>query len=149
MWPIYQGRTCFPRNDTTSADKCTLGGFPTHAVNVSSVAQIQLAINFARNRNIRVVIKNTGHCYLGKSSGAGSLSIWMHNLKDIEHLAEYKTKDYSGPALKAGAGVTVQEVYRVAEAQGGTVLGGVCEVKPIEFQGIHELSNMKDRAWDT
>jgi FAD/FMN-containing dehydrogenase len=97
-------------------------------VNVSNVAQIQLALNFARNANIRVVIKNTGHCYLGKSSGAGSLSIWMHNLKQIDYLPAYEAKGYAGPALKVGAGVTVQEVYRVAEAQGGTVQGGVCEV---------------------
>jgi FAD/FMN-containing dehydrogenase len=129
MWPIYQGRTCFPRNDITPTDKCTLGGYPAYAVNVTNVAQVQLALNFARNTNIRLVIKNTGHCYLGKSSGAGSLSIWMHNLKQIQYLAEYKTKSYSGPGIKVGAGVTVQEVYRAAEAAGGTVQGGVCEVR--------------------
>jgi FAD/FMN-containing dehydrogenase len=131
MWPIYQGRTCFPRNDTTAADTCTLGGYPIYAVNVSSVAQIQLALNFARSNNLRVVIKNTGHCYLGKSSGAGALSIWMHNLKQIEYLKSYKAGSYEGPALKAGAGVTLQEVYRAVEANGrGTVQGGVCEVRP-------------------
>ncbi|KAF2019530.1 FAD-binding domain-containing protein [Aaosphaeria arxii CBS 175.79] len=127
MWPIYQGRTCFPRNDTTTEDTCTLGGYPTYAVNVTSVAQIQLALNFARNANIRVVVKNTGHCYLGKSSGAGSLSIWMHNLKEIKYLPSYIAKGYMGSAMKADAGTTVQEVYRAAEAQGGTIQGGVCE----------------------
>ena len=86
MWPIFQGRTCLPRNDTTSNDTCTLGGYPNYAVNVSNVAQIQLAVNFARSTNIRLVIKNTGHDYLGKSGGAGSLSVWMHNLKEIEFL---------------------------------------------------------------
>lgn len=147
MWPIYQGRTCFPRNDTTSADKCTLGGYPVYAVNVSSVAHVQLALNFARNNNLRVVIKNTGHCYLGKSSGAGSLSIWMHNLKQIEYLSNYKAAGYSGPALKAGAGVTVQEVYRVAEAHGqGTVQGGVCEVRPSDIRYLLEFLTCMDRV---
>lgn len=146
MWPIYQGRTCFPRNDTTSADKCTIGGYPTYAVNVSSVAQVQLALNFARNNNIRVVIKNTGHCYLGKSSGAGSLSIWMHNIKQIEYLPKYETNDYSGPAMKAGAGVTVQEVYKAAEARGGTIQGGICEVEAPGVRNTRELLTLGNRA---
>ena len=49
------------RNDTTATDDCTLGAYPEYAVNVSSVAQVQLTVNFVRNLNIRLVIKNTGH----------------------------------------------------------------------------------------
>lgn len=49
------------RNDTTSTDRCTLGGFPAYAVNISTAAQVQLAVNFARNLNLRLIIKNTGH----------------------------------------------------------------------------------------
>lgn len=52
------------RNDTTEASQCTLGGFPEYVVNVTSAAQVQLAVNFARNFNIRLVIKNTGHEYV-------------------------------------------------------------------------------------
>ena len=52
------------RNDTTEASQCTLGGFPEYVVNVTSAAQVQLAVNFARNLNIRLVIKNTGHEYV-------------------------------------------------------------------------------------
>ncbi|KAF1961412.1 FAD binding domain-containing protein [Byssothecium circinans] len=127
MWPIYQGKTCMAHNITTPADTCTLGGYPVYAVNVSSVAQIQLAVNFARTLNICFVIKNTGHDYLGKSSGAGALSVWMHNLKDIEFLPEYTANNYSGNAFKVGAGVTVQEIYRAAHAHGISVQGGICE----------------------
>lgn len=60
MWPIFQGKTCMARNDTAES-QCTLGGFPEYAVNVTTAAQIQLAVNLARNLNIRLVIKNTGH----------------------------------------------------------------------------------------
>ncbi|KAF5850704.1 hypothetical protein GGP41_010362 [Bipolaris sorokiniana] len=42
MWPIYQGRTCMPKNDTTGKS-CTLGGFPEYSVKITNVAQIQLA----------------------------------------------------------------------------------------------------------
>ena len=98
---------------------------------MTNVAHIQLALDIARNTNLRIVIKNTGHCYLGKSSGAGALSIWMQNLKQIEYLPNYKIGNYSGPAMKAGAGVTVQEVYRAAEANQGTIQGGICEVSDL------------------
>ncbi|KAF4871702.1 FAD-linked oxidoreductase ZEB1 [Colletotrichum siamense] len=123
-WPIFQGRTCQPRNET-SGSECTIGGYPEYAINVTSVAQIQLAVNFARAANLRLVIKNTGHCYLGKSLGAGALSLWMHNLKDIEYLPKYEGPGYSGPAMKLAAGVSVREVYEVAEQNNVTVLGAV------------------------
>lgn len=127
-WPIFEGRTCKPKNDTFGS-QCTIGGYPEYAVNVTNVAQLQLAINFARSANLRLVIKNTGHCYLGKSLGAGALSLWMHNLKDIDFLPDYQGPGYSGPALKLAAGVSVREVYEVAEKHNVTVLGAVSWVK--------------------
>jgi hypothetical protein len=77
---------------------------------------------------MRLVIKNTGHCYLGKSSGAGALSVWTHNLKDIEFFPELKIDNYTGRAMKVGAGVTVREVYKAAHSNNVTALGGICEV---------------------
>lgn len=66
--------------------------------------------------------------YLGKSTGAGSLSLWVHNLKEIKYLSAFRSKRYSGKAFQVGAGVTVQEIYRAADAHNVTVLGGICEV---------------------
>lgn len=129
MWPIYQGKTCMAKNVTFPDETCTLGGYPTYSVNVSSVAQIQLALNFARNLDLRLVIKNTGHDYLGKSSGAGSLELWMHNLREIKYLPSYETISYSGKAFKVDAGVTVQEIYRAADAHSTAVQGGICPVR--------------------
>ena len=114
-----------PNNDTAASDTCTLGGYPEYAVNITAVAQLQLAINFARNSNIRLVVKNTGHCYLGKSSGAGSLSVWLHNLRDIKFLEDFEGK---GSAFRAAAGVRVLEMYQAAEANGVSVQGGICPV---------------------
>ncbi|RYP49501.1 hypothetical protein DL768_004804 [Monosporascus sp. mg162] len=129
MWPIWQGRTCLPGvNREAENETCTLGAYPVAAVNVSSVAQIQLAINFARNANLRLVIKNTGHCFLGKSSGAGALSIWLHNLNEIEFLPDYSGPGYSGKAIKVGPSVTVKEAYEFAHDHDVSVLGGIAEV---------------------
>ena len=126
--PFYQGLTCQPTDNPT--DSCTLGGYPEYAVNVTNVAQVQLAVNFARTTGIRLIIKNTGHDFSGKSVGAGSLSIWTHNLKDIEFIERYDAKDsdWTGPAFKLGAGVLAYDVYKAASEHGVIVVGGEGQV---------------------
>lgn len=123
--PVYQGLTCQPTSWYNSGN-CTQGGYPTYTVNVSSTAQLQVAVNFARNTGVRFVIKNTGHDFSGKSGGAGSLSVWVHHLKDIAYIPSYNnaTTDYYGPAFKAGAGVQVHEIYAAAHDRGLVVIGG-------------------------
>ncbi|KAL2173111.1 uncharacterized protein P884DRAFT_252640 [Thermothelomyces heterothallicus CBS 202.75] len=125
MSPLFQGETCMPQNGNTS--QCTLGGFPAYAVKATSVYQIQLAVNFARSLNLRLVVKNTGHDFLGKSLGYGSLSIWTHHLKSIRFRQSVRTPSYSGPALELGAGVTVGELYAAANQYGVTAVGGECK----------------------
>jgi hypothetical protein len=61
---VYTNRTCLPGHDRTSP--CTIGYYPEYVINSSSVAHVQAGVNFARRYNIRLVIKNTGHDFLGK-----------------------------------------------------------------------------------
>jgi len=53
-WP--EGDTCFASANTAGLN-CTHGGYPSYVVNVTTVKQIQAAVNFARNKNLRLVIK--------------------------------------------------------------------------------------------
>jgi hypothetical protein len=53
IWPT--GSTCLP--SAHPSGNCTLGGLPSYVVNATTVMHIQAAVNFARNRNIRLVIK--------------------------------------------------------------------------------------------
>ncbi|KAJ5490416.1 FAD linked oxidase N-terminal [Penicillium expansum] len=124
MLPLYEGRSCLPSPYNYTAS-CTQGAYPTYAVNVSTVAQIQLAVNFARNLNLRLVVKNTGHDFNGKASGKGALSIWTHYLKDKEYLPNFKAANgYVGPAIKFGSGIQVHEAYEFAQTLGHSVVGG-------------------------
>ncbi|KAI0186804.1 hypothetical protein F4808DRAFT_469229 [Astrocystis sublimbata] len=111
MSPIFVGQTCMPQDAVVPGNgnsSCTLGGFPSYSLNVTTVAQIQLAVNFARNQHLRLVIRNTGHDFLGKNTGEGALSIWTHHLNDIKviHDCESAGGRYSGPAFKLTVGVT-------------------------------------------
>jgi hypothetical protein len=58
--PLYQGSTCQPPQIYNSK-QCTQGGYSLYVVNASTTAQIQLALNFARNTGVRFVVRNTGH----------------------------------------------------------------------------------------
>ncbi|KAL2128688.1 hypothetical protein VTI74DRAFT_8837 [Chaetomium olivicolor] len=125
MFPLYQGRTCMPTDDP-HASNCTLGAYAAYSVAATEVRDIQLALNFARNVGLRLVVKNTGHDFADKSIGAGALSVWTHRLKDIEFLGDYDCRGYKGPAFRLGAGVETEEVYRAAEENGVTAVGGEC-----------------------
>lgn len=66
---------------------------------------------------------------MGKSTGAGALSLWMWNLKSTELITYYQsqsTSDYSGPAIKVGPGVTAGEALQIAAESGYRVVGGEC-----------------------
>lgn len=139
MSPLFQGATCEPSN-AASGGKCTIGGFPLYAMKATNVAQIQLAVNFARNLNLRLIIHNTGHDFLGKSTGAGALSIWTHHLKDVKFTKNYRgNSKYTGPAFKIGAGVQVKDLYQAADREGYTAVGGECRVSYSDYQ-LFDLS---------
>lgn len=74
--------------------------------------------------------RNTGHDFGGRSVGAGSLSIWTHNLKSFEFLPEYTMGRYTGMAVRYGAGLETWELFNhMAEnnisvpAAGGRTVG--------------------------
>lgn len=65
---------------------------------------------------------------MGKSTGAGGLAIWMHHLTDREWIRQYTGSDYTGPAVKAHAGVIGDLLQQEAEARGQVVVAGQCPV---------------------
>ncbi|KAH8729009.1 hypothetical protein GQ44DRAFT_823760 [Phaeosphaeriaceae sp. PMI808] len=125
MSPVAQGMTCTPPS-LFDSHGCSRGGFPKYVVNATEPKHVQLAVNFARNSGVRLVIKNTGHDFLGKSGGKDALSIWTHYMKNIEYIEKYEDRKlgYSGPAFKSGVGVQAFEIYKAAHEKGRIVVGG-------------------------
>lgn len=119
----HSGNSCNPFLAPTTP--CTIGAHAVYTINATETVDFQLAIRFATEHNIRLVIRNTGHDYLGKSTGAHSLAVWTHNFKAMNSIT-YTSDAYTGPALKLGAGVEVLEAYRYASSQGLVVVGGNC-----------------------
>ncbi len=123
MAPFFANGSCDPFHPVSKP--CTLDNYIVYAVNVSKPEHISKAIQFTTEHNIRLVVRNTGHDYNGKSTGAGALGVWTHYLKDIK-IADWKDKHYQGKAIKLGAGVQGFEAYAAADEQGLEVVGGEC-----------------------
>lgn len=128
MAPEWQNNSCSPLPPFSNAygsGSCTLGNLAQYAVNVLDARTAIAGIKFAREKNIRLTIKNTGHDYLGRSTGKGSIALWMHNLKDIAFL-NYTSRNYVGPAVRVGAGVEGMEITKAASQRGLRVVDGSC-----------------------
>jgi hypothetical protein len=57
MAPYFQ--SCDPY--TSEASPCTIGNYVEYSINASSADEIAAGLKFAQQKNIRLVIKNTGH----------------------------------------------------------------------------------------
>ena len=124
MAQVFANNSCNPFSPPDAP--CLIGTAPRYAVDAQDAADFQKTLEFVNRHNIRLVIRNSGHDYLGRSTGAGSLAIWTQHMKSMEMLPEYKSTGYTGLAIKMGAGVSALEAYEFANSNGVAVVGGNC-----------------------
>lgn len=123
MAPFFANRSCDPFQPRSA--QCVIGTYVQYTVNISTADDVAAGIEFANKHNIRLVVRNTGHDYNGKSTGAGALGLWMTHLKDIV-IKDWSDAYYTGKAIKMSAGVQGFEAYIAANATGLQVVGGEC-----------------------
>lgn len=58
----FNNDSCLP--DPTTP--CSGAGYPVYVVNATNAHQVKTGVDFAREHNIRLIIKGTGHDYLGR-----------------------------------------------------------------------------------
>ncbi|RPD75195.1 FAD-binding domain-containing protein [Lentinus tigrinus ALCF2SS1-7] len=117
--------------NSSVGDSCGQGSVPIIGVEARTVADVQAAVTFAAEHNLKLVIKNTGHDFLGRSSGRGSFMLWTHHMKDIA--VHEKFVPLGSPpegesyefALTIGAGVQWHEAYTAADNSGRMMIGGI------------------------
>ncbi len=103
-----------------------------YAVAARNASDIAAAVNFARDNNLRLVVKGRGHSYLGASNAPDSLMIWTRHMTDIEVHAAFVPQGCQGkiapqPAVTMGAGTHWMQAYQAVTTQGGRyVQGGGC-----------------------
>src|SRR5205814_6295987 len=55
-----------------------------YAVVAKDASDVVAAVKFARRSRLRLVIKGTGHDYLGRSNAPDSLLVWTHQMRKVD-----------------------------------------------------------------
>src|SRR6266850_934176 len=102
------------------------------AVAATKTQDVVAAVNFARENNLRLVVKGGGHSYKGTSSSADSLLIWTRAMNSIVLHDAFIAQGCAGkqapqPAVTVGAGTIWKQAYDAVTTKGGRyVQGGGC-----------------------
>lgn len=96
-----------------------------YAVAARNANDIAAAVNFARDNNLRLVVKGRGHSYLGGSNAPDSLMIWTRHMTDIQMHAAFVPQGcqgrvgYSPPSPWAPAHTGCRPIRRSQPVAGG------------------------------
>ncbi len=102
------------------------------AVKAQSSGDVAAAVNFARDNNLRLVVKGTGHSYQGTSTGPDSLLIWTRAMNRVTLHDAFVPQGCEGKitpsaAVTAQAGAVWIDLYHAVTTEAGRyVQGGGC-----------------------
>ncbi|MET3107248.1 FAD/FMN-containing dehydrogenase [Oxalobacteraceae bacterium GrIS 2.11] len=103
-----------------------------YAIAAKTTADVVAGVNFARENNLRLVVKGTGHSYQGTSNAADSLLIWTRAMKQVTVHEQFVPAGAAGllapvPAVTAESGAVWIDLYHaVTSVAGRYVQGGGC-----------------------
>lgn len=123
------------RNETCSFDlsrdvPCRQGRVSLFSVVAETAQHIQGAVRFAATHNVRLAIKNTGHCFLGRSSAPESLQIATYKMKKMDFVDDFvpegsRNNQSMGSAVTLGAGVVLMDIYTETAKRNLTAVVGL------------------------
>lgn len=103
-----------------------------YAIKVQTTQDVVAAVNFARDNNLRLVIKGGGHSYQGTSDSTDSLLIWTRNMNAIVVHDGFVPRGCDAaqapqPAVTIETGARWLSAYEAVTTRGGRyVQGGGC-----------------------
>jgi FAD/FMN-containing dehydrogenase len=103
-----------------------------YAVAARNAHDIAAAVNFARDNNLRLVVRGGAHSYLGTSNAPDSLLIWTRHMNDVVLDPAFVPQGCGNavqaqPAVTMGAGTIWMQAYDAVTTHGGRyVQGGGC-----------------------
>jgi FAD/FMN-containing dehydrogenase len=103
-----------------------------YAVAAESTADVVAAVNFARQHNLRLVVKGGGHSYQGTSNAADSLLVWTRHMNAVTLHDAFVGQGCEGkrapqPAASIQSGAMWADAYHAVTTKGGRyVQGGGC-----------------------
>jgi FAD/FMN-containing dehydrogenase len=103
-----------------------------YAVAVENTKDVVAAVNFARQHNLRLVVKGGGHSYQGTSAAPDSLLIWTRHMNAVTLHDAFVPQGCEGkqaplPAVSMQSGAMWIDAYSAVTTRGGRyVQGGGC-----------------------
>jgi len=103
-----------------------------YAVKARNATDVAAAVSFAREKNLRLVVKGGGHSYLGTSNAPDSLLVWTRAMNQVALHEAFVGQGCEGriapaSAVSAGAGAVWMDLYSAVTTTGGRyVQGGGC-----------------------
>ncbi len=103
-----------------------------YAVKARNAADVAAAVNFARDHNLRLVVKGGGHSYQGTSNAPDSLLIWTRDMHTVTLHDAFVPQGCEGkvapqPAVTAESGAMWIDLYNAVTGKAGRyVQGGGC-----------------------
>ena len=102
-----------------------------YAVAAETTADVVAAVNFAREHNLRLVVKGGGHSYQGTSDAPDSLLVWTRHMHRVTLHDAFIAQGCEGtapqPAVTIEAGAMWVDAYNAVTTRGGRyVQGGGC-----------------------
>lgn len=103
-----------------------------YAIKARNAADVAAGVTFARENNLRLVVKGGGHSYLGTSNAPDSLLIWTRAMNKVRLHDAFVGKGCEGriapvPAVSTEAGAVWMDLYNAVTTDGGRyVQGGGC-----------------------
>jgi FAD/FMN-containing dehydrogenase len=103
-----------------------------YAIAAQSAADIAAAVTFAREHNLRLVVKGGGHSYQGTSNCVDSLLVWTRHMHDVTLDGAFVPQGCGATfkpqrAVTLGSGAIWLHTYdAVTTRAGGYVQGGGC-----------------------
>lgn len=129
-WP-EKNQTCYL--DQAKDIPCQQGRVSLYSAVVETAQDIQAAVRFAAQYNIRLVVKNSGHCFLGRSTAPESLQISTYKMNSTKFVSRFvpdgapecSDANAAGSAVTIGAGIQLKGLYGEAANHNVTLVAGL------------------------
>src|SRR5580658_168706 len=100
-----------------------------YAVAARNADDIAAAVNFAREHNLRLVVKGGGHSYQGTSNASDSLLIWTRHMHDVTIQPDFVAQGCQGThapqrAVTVGSGTIWMQAYDAVTTKAGAYVQG-------------------------
>ena len=96
------------------------------AVAAKDANHVAAAVNFARENDLRLVVKGGGHSYQGTSNAADSLLVWTRHMHDVSIQEAFVPQGCGGKqapqrAVACGSGAIWMQAYDAVSTKAGEI----------------------------